>query len=214
MPSATPCVRTLDDTELLALLGFSSAAAAQALTRAGTLRTLAAIPTADAPTRTGLSPADHRRLLAACELGRRNLLASLTPGTVLATRDQAKHYALALARDLPVETFHTIWLDPHHRVLATHQISSGTIDAARVYPREIIRRGIEVGATGVFLLHNHAASGLATPSPDDRRLTKHLVDLLATVRIQIFDHLIVGDGCVTSFQELGILPAANPAAIG
>lgn len=213
MSSSTPSVRTLDDTRLLTLLGVDPAHAAQALRRAGTLRNLLALPSADAPALAGLSPADHRRLLAAAELGRRNLLASLAPGAVLATRDQAKHYALALARDLRVETFHTIWLDPHHRVLATDQIASGTIDTARVYPREIVRRGIEVGATGTLLLHNHV-SGLATASPDDRRLTRRLVDLLAAVRIQIFDHLIVGDGYVTSFQELGILPAPDPATIG
>ena len=76
------------------------------------------------------------------------------------------------------------------------------------YPREVVRRGLEVNATGALLLHNHV-SGVPTPSTSDRRLTKDLSTLLASVRIQIFDHLIVGDGCVASFHELGILPTPN-----
>ena len=211
--SASPrTLRTLTDAELLAHLGLDPPCAAEALARAGGLRKLLAIPSPDAPARTGLPRADHQRLRVACELGRRHLAASLEPGAELSTRDQAKHFALAITRDLPIETFHAIWLDVHHRVLATDELARGTVDTARVYPREVVRRGIAANATGTLLLHNHV-SGLALPSDNDRRLTKRLVNLLASVGIQTFDHLIVGHGTVASFHELGILPAANPSFI-
>ena len=212
MSTALRTLRALSDAELLAQLGLDPPCAAEALTRAGGLRKLLAIPSPDAPARTGLPRADHQRLRIACELGRRHLASSLEPGAILATRDQAKHFALALTRDLPIETFHAIWLDAHQRVLTTDELARGTVDTARVYPREVVRRGLEVNATGTLLLHNHV-SGIALPSDDDRRLTERLVNLLASVRIQIFDHLIVGHGTVASFDELGILPAADPTFI-
>ena len=212
MTAAPRTLRTLTDAELLAHLGLNPPCAAQALSRAGGLRKLLAIPSSDAAERTGLPRADHQRLRVACELGRRHLTASLEPGAILTTRDQAKHFALALTRDLPIETFHAIWLDTHQRVITTHELARGTVDTARVYPREVVRRGLEVNATGTLLLHNHV-SGIAIPSDDDRQLTERLVNLLAAVRIQIFDHLIVGHGTVASFHELGILPTADPAFI-
>ena len=209
MSSHLTRVRAASDIDLLRALGFSAAVARDALERAGGLRALLALDPQRLSSITGLERRAYRTLQAARELGRRDLAASLAPGTELVTRDDAKAYALALTRDLPYETFHAVWVDAQQRVLHAEELSRGTIDTTGVYPREIIRRGLDVNATGAFLIHNHV-SGVPTPSKADKRMTEHLVNLLATVRIQIFDHLIAGDGVVASFVELGILPSPNP----
>ena len=209
MPSHITRVRAASDIDLLRALGFSPAVARDALERAGGLRALLALNPERLRSVTGLERRAYRTLQAARDLGRRDLAASLAPGTEIITRDDAKTYALALTRDLPYETFHAIWVDAQQRVLHTEELSRGTIHTTEVYPREIIRRALEVNAAGAFLLHNHP-SGVPTPSPADKRMTERLVNLLASVRIQIFDHLIAGDGVVASFVELGILPSPNP----
>lgn len=209
MPAHHPPIRDASDVHLLRCLGLGAQTARTALHRAGSLRELLALDATRFRHVTGLDARAHRTLAAARELGRRDLAASLAPGTELATRDQAKRYALALTRDLPFETFHSIWLDAAQRVLRTEELFRGTIDTAEVHPREIMRRALEVNASGAIILHNHV-SGVPTPSEHDQRLTERIVNLLASIRVELFDHLIAGDGVVASFHELGILPA--PAA--
>lgn len=211
MPAHAPPIRDASDVHLLRCLGLGARAARDALDRAGSLRALLALDVARLRTVTGLDARSYRTLQAARELGRRDLAASLAPGTVLATRDQAKRYVLARTRDLPFETFGAIWLDAAQRVIGCDELFRGTIDTAEVHPREIVRRALEVNAAGALLLHNHV-SGVPTPSPDDQRLTERLAHLLAAVRVQLFDHLIAGDGAVASFHELGILPTPEPDA--
>ena len=205
MPAHHPPIRDASDVHLLRCLGLGAQSARTALERAGSLRALLALDTSSLRHLTGLDARTHRTLAAARELGRRDLAASLAPGTVLATRDQAKRYVLARTRDLPFETFAA------QRVIACDELFRGTIDTAEVHPREIVRRALEVNATGALITHNHV-SGVPTPSPDDQRLTERLATLLAAVRVQLFDHLIAGDGVVASFHELGILPTPEPDA--
>ena len=200
MSSHLTRVRAASDIDLLRALGFSATIAREALEQAGGLRALLALDPHRLRFTTGLDHRAYRTLQAARELGRRDLAASLAPGTELMTRD------------LPYETFHAVWVDGQHRVLHAEELSRGTLDATGIYPREIIRRGLDINAAGAFLIHNHV-SGVPTPSKADKRMTEHLVNLLATVRIQIFDHLIAGDGVVASFVELGILPSPNPDLI-
>lgn len=78
----------------------------------------------------------------------------------------------------------------------------GTIDAASVYPREVVKRALEHNAAALILAHNHP-SGVAEPSQADRRITRRISDALALVDIRILDHFVVGDGDVISFAERG-----------
>ena len=78
----------------------------------------------------------------------------------------------------------------------------GTIDAASVYPREVVKRSLHHNAAALILAHNHP-SGVAEPSQADRRITRRLTDALALVDIRVLDHFVVGDGEVISFAERG-----------
>lgn len=78
----------------------------------------------------------------------------------------------------------------------------GTIDAASVYPREVVKRALELNAAALILAHNHP-SGVAEPSQSDRRITRRISDALALVDIRVLDHFVIGDVDIVSFAERG-----------
>ncbi len=97
-----------------------------------------------------------------------------------------------------------IFLDAKLRLLRLERMFAGTLTQATVYPREVARRALELGAAAVILAHNHP-SGVAEPSTADRHITKRLQDALALLDIRVLDHLIVGAGEPYSFTENGLL---------
>ncbi len=100
------------------------------------------------------------------------------------------------------ETFWALFLDNQHRVIIFEQLFTGTIDQASVYPREVVKRGLQLNAKAVIFAHNHP-SGNSTPSQSDKVITQKLKDALALVDITVLDHLVVGADEVTSLAELG-----------
>lgn len=104
------------------------------------------------------------------------------------------------------ERFCVIFLDNRHRYLAHEVLFEGTIDAASVYPREVVKRALAHNCAAVLFAHNHP-SGDVTPSQSDRRITRQLSDALALIDVRALDHFIIGhtnDGMdITSFAERG-----------
>ncbi|CAK1827430.1 DNA repair protein RadC [Vibrio crassostreae] len=100
------------------------------------------------------------------------------------------------------EVFGIIFLDNQHRVLRTKEMFYGNVNAASVYPREIVKASLATNASAVILYHNHP-SGDATPSQADRRITRQLTDALALVDIRVLDHFVVSFERVVSFAERG-----------
>ena len=109
----------------------------------------------------------------------------------------------ALARE-PVEHARVLYLDAKNRLKADEAHGRGTVNHAPLYPREIVRRALELQATGLILVHNHP-SGDPTPSRDDIELTREMREAAAFFGITLHDHVIVGNGCVVSFRQLGLL---------
>lgn len=124
-------------------------------------------------------------------------------GTIKTPTDAASFLRMRLGH-LPHEEFHVLWLDTRHRVLATDKLFNGTLDGTAVYPREVVRRALEVNAAAVVLAHNHP-SGVAEPSESDRRITVELREALSLVGVRILDHLVVGAGASVSMSERGLL---------
>ncbi len=89
-------------------------------------------------------------------------------------------------------------------MIADEQLFEGTHNAASVYPREIVRRALELHAAALILAHNHP-SGVAEPSQADRHITDKIANALSLVDVRVLDHLVVGDGDVVSFAERGWL---------
>lgn len=111
--------------------------------------------------------------------------------------------AAAMAR-APREEFRVLFLDRKNTLIVDEVQSSGTVDHTPVYPREIVRRALEIGATALILVHNHP-SGDPTPSRADITMTRDVADAARALGIVVHDHLIVGRSGHTSFKALGLL---------
>ncbi|MEZ8192062.1 DNA repair protein RadC [Vibrio sp. 1F279] len=99
------------------------------------------------------------------------------------------------------EVFAVMFLDNQHQLISFEELFFGTIDAASIYPREVLKAALNHNAAAVVFAHNHP-SGIAEPSQADRRITQRLVDALKLVDIRVLDHIVVGENCV-SFAEKG-----------
>lgn len=108
----------------------------------------------------------------------------------------------------PHEAFMVIFLNAKNRVLDYAVIQEGTIDRAAVYPRRIVEEAIARHSASVILVHNHP-SGQPEPSPEDRELTRSIVEAARTIDLRILDHIIVGKEGHFSFVENRIFPSPS-----
>lgn len=201
----------LSDAELLAIFLRTGVAGRTAVDLArdligdfGGLRPLLEADRAAFSARPGLGPAKYSQLQAVLEMGRRHLWERLQRGESLTSPAETRAYLSARLRHLPHEAFACLFLDNRHRVIVFEELFRGTIDAASVYPREVVRRAMSHNAAAVILAHNHP-SGIAEPSAADEAITRRLCEALALVDVRVLDHFVVGDGPPVSFAERGLL---------
>ena len=102
------------------------------------------------------------------------------------------------------EHFRLLFLNKKNELIADEIQQSGTVDHTPAYPREIMKRALELGATALILVHNHP-SGDSAPSRADIDMTKQICAAAAPFSIVVHDHLIVSSGGVTSFKSLGLM---------
>jgi DNA repair protein RadC len=152
----------------------------------------------------GLGPAKYSQLQAVLEMSRRHMQESLERSDALTSPQLTRQYLISCLRDQPQEQFACLFLDSQHRVIIFETLFYGTIDAACVYPREVVKRCLQHNAAAVILAHNHP-SGVAEPSQADERITERLISALALVDIRVLDHFVVGDGELVSFAERGLI---------
>ncbi|MBD1576833.1 DNA repair protein RadC [Vibrio sp. S11_S32] len=199
----------LSDAELLAIFlrtglqGMNAIELADHLLKQfGSLRALLSASQTQFCDYKGLGPAKFAQLQAVVEMTKRYLAETMKKGDALTSPENTKQYLSSMLRDRHREAFYVLFLDNQHRVVEDEILFEGTIDAASVYPREVVKRAMQHNAAALILAHNHP-SGIAEPSDADRRITRRLVDALALVDIRILDHFVVGDGEVVSFAERG-----------
>jgi DNA repair protein RadC len=123
---------------------------------------------------------------------------------VLATWDRLTDYLMAVMGEERTEQFRVLFLDGRNKLLADEIQGVGTINHAPVYPREVVRRCLELHATAVVLAHNHP-SGEPAPSRDDVAMTAQIVKATATMGISVHDHIVIGRGKLVSFRAEGLL---------
>ena len=102
------------------------------------------------------------------------------------------------------EQFRVLFLDKKNQLIADEVMNQGTVDHAPVYPREVVRRALELSSSAVILVHNHP-SGDPTPSSADVDMTRQVVEAARPLRIAVHDHLVVGRDGVASFKALGLI---------
>ncbi len=125
-------------------------------------------------------------------------------GTILSSWQKVLDYCrMAMAHET-VEQFRLIFLDRRNRLLSDEIQQRGTLDHTPVYPREVVKRALEIGAGALILAHNHP-SGDPTPSKQDVEMTKAVVEACRPVGIAVHDHVIIGRNGVASLKNLGLL---------
>jgi len=203
--------KALADAELIALLlrtGLQGVPvlllAQQMLDRFGGLAGLLRTDTEQLEQVKGLGPAKRAEVAAVLELARRAMLQQLTQRPVFESPAQVKHYVQLQLAGLAHEVFAVLFLDAQHRLLHFEEMFRGTLTQTSVYPREIVKRALELNAAALIFAHNHP-SGIAEPSRADEQLTQTLRSALALVDVRVLDHLVVGCGTVVSFAERGLL---------
>jgi len=102
------------------------------------------------------------------------------------------------------EQFRILFLDKRNALIADEVQGAGTVDHTPVYPREIVRRGLELNASALVLVHNHP-SGDPTPSNADIRMTHEIISIAKPMGIVVHDHIIVGRNGHTSFKGLKLI---------
>ncbi len=103
-----------------------------------------------------------------------------------------------------IEQFRILFLDKRNGLIADEVQQTGTIDHTPVYPREVVKRALELGATAVILVHNHP-SGDPTPSRADIQMTKTVIDIAKPLGIAVHDHIIVGRQGHASLRGLELI---------
>jgi DNA repair protein RadC len=152
----------------------------------------------------GLGPAKRAELLAVMEMARRALAQQLAAAPVFDSPARVKDYLALNLAGRPHEVFSVLFLDAQHRLLQLEELFRGTLTQTSVYPREVVKRALQLNAGAVVLAHNHP-SGVAEPSRADEYLTQTLKSALQLVDVRVLDHVVVGRGQVVSMAERGLV---------
>jgi DNA repair protein RadC len=130
--------------------------------------------------------------------------AELHERPVVGSWDKLIDYCNAQIAYSKIEEFHVLFLDRKHALIKDEMQQRGTIDHTPVYPREVIKRALELGASAVILVHNHP-SGDPSPSEADITVTQNIINAAAPLGIIVHDHLIIGRGGHISLRDCGLI---------
>ena len=158
---------------------------------------------ADALADAGLGLAGIAALKSVREAALRLMRSELHQRPVVGSWDKLIDYCTAHIAHGTVE-FHILFLDRKNVLIKHEQQQRGTIDHTPVYPREVVKRALELQASALILVHNHP-SGDPTPSKADIAVTKDIVKAAQPLGVTVHDHLIIGRGRHTSLRDLGLL---------
>ena len=123
---------------------------------------------------------------------------------VLSSWSSVIDYCRAAMAFADQEQFRVLFLDKRNQLIADEVQQAGTVDHTPVYPREVVKRALELSATAVILVHNHP-SGDPTPSRADIQMTQSIVEIARPLGISVHDHIIVGREGHASFKGLKLI---------
>ena len=123
---------------------------------------------------------------------------------VLSSWKQLTDYCQLTMGHLSIEQLRILYLDRQNKLIRDEVLQQGTIDHTPVYPREVIKKALDVGASAIIIVHNHP-SGDPTPSRADMVVTQEIQDAGEKLGVLVHDHIVVGHGCFVSFRAKGFL---------
>jgi DNA repair protein RadC len=138
------------------------------------------------------------------EAALRLLRAEAQQAPVLSSWQKLVEYCQAQLQFEAIENFHILFLDRKNKLIKDERQQHGTVDHTPLYPREVVKRALELSASAIILVHNHP-SGDPTPSKADIEVTKEVAKAAALIGVTLHDHLIIGRGKHTSLRSLGVI---------
>lgn len=200
-----------EDYELLELLLFSAIPrrdvkplAKALLKQFGSIAAVLAADMQDLSKVKGLSDTSAALLKVVHALTQRMLISDVGQKPVLSSWKKLLDYCHVAMAHEKREQFRVLFLNRKNQLIADEVQQVGTVDHAPVYPREIVRRALELGATALILVHNHP-SGDPSPSDSDIAMTEEIIRAARTLDVTVHDHLIIAKSGHVSFKALGLL---------
>jgi DNA repair protein RadC len=201
----------LADYELLELLLFRSIARADTkpiakalITRFGSLAEVLGAPLPLLKEVKGVGPSVALDLKVIAAAGRRMARGEVRNREVLSSWSQVVDYCRAAMAFEEREQFRILFLDKKNALIADEVQQTGTVDHTPVYPREVIRRALELSATAIILVHNHP-SGDPMPSRADIDMTRLIVETAKPLGISVHDHIIIGKKSHASMKGMQLI---------
>ncbi|MFQ5773526.1 MAG: DNA repair protein RadC [Kiloniellaceae bacterium] len=174
------------------------------LARFGSLAGVLTATARELATVSGMGQASIAILKIVPEAARRLAFEEISERPVIGSWDQLLTYCRITMGREKVEQFRLLFLDAKNRLIADEMQQRGTVDHTPVYPREVIKRALELGASALILVHNHP-SGDPTPSKADIEMTREVQAAAAKLGIAVHDHIVIGRAGHNSFKSLGLL---------
>jgi DNA repair protein RadC len=203
--------RTLSDAELMSVViregtdGVSAVGLSQrAIDMFGGLARMGAADVKTLRKTAGLGVSRAAAVAAAMELGRRAAERQAEQPIVIKSDDDVARMFRTQMAGLAHEEFWVLYLSAANTVVGRERVSHGGVSATVVDCKLVVKRAVELLASGMILVHNHP-SGVAQPSDDDRQLTDSIVRAAALFEIRVVDHLIVTAGECFSFRRAGLV---------
>jgi DNA repair protein RadC len=200
---------SLADYELLEVLlfgpfrkGDTKALAKALINRFGSLAGLLAAPQTELFKTPGIGTHTVVTIKIVQAAAQRLARAQLAEQPVLGNWERLMDYLNAMLAREKIEQFRVLYLDTRNRLIADEAQARGTVNHTPVYPREVVKRALELHATALILVHNHP-SGDPTPSIDDIEMTREVVRAAGALGLQVHDHIIIGNGRSTSMRREG-----------
>lgn len=208
-PSSPPDVETLDDQALLVRLLERShaepiALAAHWLDRFGDLGSVVSADPGELARAGDAAPAVLADLKLCRALAVRLARIEAERRPVLASWSALVAYVRAAMAHRSREQFRVLYLDNRNRLIRDEGLAEGTVNHAPVYPREVVRRALELSASALILVHNHP-SGDPAPSRADIEMTRKIVQAADLLELKVHDHLVIAREGTASFRSLGLM---------
>ena len=152
----------------------------------------------------GMGEASAATLKATALAARRMARSRVKEQPVLGSWQALLDYLAIDMANLTVERVRVLYLDTRNRLIRDHHVGDGSIDEAAIHPREVIRTGLDIGATALILVHNHP-SGNPEPSRADIDITRRIAEAGRMLGITVHDHVIVGSEGHASLRAKGLI---------
>lgn len=204
-------VQALSDRELIAILlttgsreGTALDLAEGILTKYQGLKNFSHLTQEELESIKGVGQGKAARIIAAVELGKRISLQGSDFKPAIRSPEDVSNLVMEEMRILDREHFKALLLNTKNQVISCETISIGNLNSSLVHPRELFKVAVKRSAAALILLHNHP-SGDPTPSRDDIKITKRLIEAGEIMGIGILDHVIIGNKIFISMKEQGLI---------